>query len=73
MAAIIVYPTDDEGGRRVRLDGTDLGRAFGLYEVMDLLERAGLGAAAGAFEDTDVFEWRGGGPYSWGTAPGGES
>lgn len=62
---VIVYPPDHEGGRRVRCDGQILGRAFNIYDVMDLLNKVGLHAAATAFDDTSIFEWRGGGPYTW--------
>ncbi len=47
------------------LDGQEIGRAFSLYDLVELLTGAGLDAAATEFEDTSVFEWRGGGPYSW--------
>lgn len=49
----------------MRCDGEDLGFATGLYEVVELLNQAGLNAAATAFEDTSIFDWRGGGPYAW--------
>ncbi|MBR7675873.1 hypothetical protein [Streptomyces daliensis] len=62
---VIVYPPDPEGGRRVRADGQILGRAFSIYDLMGLLEGIGFGPAAEAFEDPTVFEWRGGGPYTW--------
>lgn len=70
---VVVYPPDRDGGRRVRCDGEILGRAFSLYGVMELLNGAGLNAAATAFENTDIFDWRGGGPYAWNSAepPGG--
>ncbi|MBU7600747.1 hypothetical protein JGS22_024765 [Streptomyces sp. P38-E01] len=70
MATLVtVFPPDSEGRRRVMCAGEDLGRAGSLYEVMDLLNGAGLNAAATAFEDTDIFDWRGGGPYAWVPAP----
>ncbi|MDF4252698.1 hypothetical protein [Streptomyces sp. WMMB303] len=62
---IVVYPPEGGGGRRVLLDGQELGRAFSLYDLVELLNGAGLDAAATEFEDPRVFEWRGGGPYSW--------
>ncbi|MET7640749.1 hypothetical protein [Streptomyces sp. NPDC005438] len=66
---VTVFPPDSDGRRAVRCAGEDLGRAGSLYEVMDLLNGVGLNAAATAFENTDVFEWRGGGPYVWPSAP----
>jgi len=32
-APVVVYPPDDDGGRRVRFDGQILGRAFTLYDA----------------------------------------
>ncbi|MEU6373951.1 hypothetical protein [Streptomyces sp. NPDC046909] len=66
MPAVIVYPPDEEGGRRVRVDGTILGRAFRLRDVVAFLETAGLQG----IDELDVagagwIEWRGGGPGTW--------
>jgi hypothetical protein len=66
MAIVIVYPPDEEGGRRIRVDGTILGRAFRLRDVVAFLETAGLQG----IDDLDVaraewIEWRGGGPDVW--------
>lgn len=62
---VVVYPPDQEGGRSVRLEGDVLGRAFNIYDIMDLLSDAGLDPAATALDDTTIFDWRGGGPYMW--------
>jgi hypothetical protein len=67
MPTVIVYPPDEDGGRRVRVDGTILGRAFRLRDVVAFLETAGLRGV----DELDVagmagIEWRGGGPDSWG-------
>ena len=66
MPAVIVYPPDEQGGRRVRIDGEISGCAFSLADVVEFLRRAGLDTV----EDTDVasagwIEWRGGGPDHW--------
>lgn len=66
MPVVIVYPPDEDGGRRVRVDGQISGRAFSLADVVEFLRRAGLDP----IEDTDVvaagwIEWRGGGPLVW--------
>lgn len=66
MPTVIVYPPDEEGGRRVRVDGEILGRATSLADVTEFLRRAGL-------EDVDEVDvagagwivWRGGGPDDW--------
>lgn len=66
MPTVIVYPPDEDGGRRVRVDGEILGRAFSLRDVAAFLQTAGLEGV----DDLDVvgmagIEWRGGGPYVW--------
>ncbi|MFF0140450.1 hypothetical protein ACFYRN_28800 [Streptomyces sp. NPDC005227] len=63
---VIVYPPDETGGRRVRVDGSILGLAYNVRDVAALLQTAGL-------QDTDemdvirspFIEWRGGGPEVW--------
>ncbi|MFE4867754.1 hypothetical protein [Streptomyces sp. NPDC056682] len=62
---IVVYPRDEQGARRVRVDGTILGRARDLRDLTEYLRRAGL-----EVDDLDVvrsplIEWRGGGPEDW--------
>lgn len=39
---VIVYPPDDQGGRRVRCDGQILGRALGPADLLEFLRRAYL-------------------------------
>ncbi|WP_217255013.1 hypothetical protein [Streptomyces sp. AC602_WCS936] len=63
---VIVYPPDEEGGRRVRVDGEVLGRAYGVRDVARFLQEAGLQD----WDEMDVVrsamvEWRGGGPDVW--------
>ncbi|MFF3158485.1 hypothetical protein [Streptomyces sp. NPDC057910] len=63
---IVVYPPDEQGARRVRVDGTILGRATDLQDLVIWLRRAGLDG----IDDLDVvrsplIEWRGGGPEAW--------
>ncbi|RCH66704.1 hypothetical protein DT019_21465 [Streptomyces sp. SDr-06] len=63
---IVVYPPDEMGGRRVRVDGTILGRAQDLRDLTEYLRRVGLES----IDDLDVvrsplIEWRGGGPEDW--------
>jgi hypothetical protein len=55
---IVVYPPDEQGARRVRIDGTILGRATDLDDLVIWLRRAGL-----EVDDLDVvrsplIEWR---------------
>jgi hypothetical protein len=63
---VTVYPPDAEGGRRVRVDGEILGRAYGVRDVARFLQEAGLQD----WDEMDVvrsefIEWRGGGPQEW--------
>ncbi|WP_086765389.1 hypothetical protein [Streptomyces bobili] len=63
---VIVYPPDEQGGRRVRIDGTILGLAYSVMDVARFMQEAGLQE----FDEMDVvrstlIEWRGGGPQVW--------
>ena len=63
---VIVYPPDEQGGRRVRVDGTILGRAYSVRDCAAFMQEAGLQE----FDEMDVvrsalIEWRGGGPDVW--------
>ncbi|MFD5818121.1 hypothetical protein [Streptomyces sp. NPDC127038] len=65
---VIVYPPDEDGGRRVRADGVILGRAFSVRDIVAFLQEAGLQG----WDEMDVvrselIEWRGGGPEVWTT------
>ncbi|MFD7876263.1 hypothetical protein ACFV5G_19520 [Streptomyces sp. NPDC059766] len=63
---VIVYPPDEDGGRRVRADGAILGRAYGLRDVAEFLRRAGIEDADETWvEASTLIEWRGGGPDTW--------
>lgn len=63
---VIVYPPDEAGGRRVRVDGETLGRAFGVQDVTRFLQQAGLqGWDEMDVVRTGLIEWRGGGPEAW--------
>jgi hypothetical protein len=50
---IVVYPPDEQGARRVRVDGTILGRAADLRDLTEYLRRAGLEG----FDDLDVVRF----------------
>lgn len=63
---VIVYPPDEDGGRRVRIDGVIKGRAFSVQDVARFAQEAGLQH----WDEMDVvrsqlIEWRGGGPDVW--------
>jgi hypothetical protein len=66
VTRVVVYPPDEGGGRRVRVDGTILGLAYGVRDVAALLQMAGLQEV----DEMDVvrserIDWRGGGPEAW--------
>lgn len=60
---VVVYPPDETGGRRVRVDGEILGRAYGMADLVEFLRRAGW------VEEAPPIEWRGGGPDTWSPEP----
>ncbi|MFD3978319.1 hypothetical protein ACFWR6_07000 [Streptomyces griseus] len=71
MAAlrVIVSPPSPSGGRRVRVDGTILGLAQGLPDLVEFLRRAGLeGLDEDDVAQSRLVEWHGGGPDVW-TSP----
>ncbi|OXS31203.1 hypothetical protein [Streptomyces sp. XY006] len=63
---VTIYPPDEDGGRRVRIDGAIVGRAFSVRNVARFMQEAGLQE----FDEMDVvrtrlIEWRGGAPEDW--------
>lgn len=68
QSPIVVHPPTPDGGRRVTVRGADAGVARSDRELVELLCRAGLGAADVALDDPHLVEWRGG-RHGW-TAPG---
>ncbi|MFJ6578398.1 hypothetical protein ACIQMY_20805 [Streptomyces sp. NPDC091368] len=62
---VVVYPPDEQGGRRVRIDGEISGMARNLTDVIEFLRRAGWLDA----EEWPPIEWRGGGPEVWTPEP----
>jgi hypothetical protein len=66
MAAVVVYPPAEDGGRRVRVGRQFFGMAYGLLDVADFLRRAGIEEADEAYvRVSGLIEWRGGGPDVW--------
>ncbi|MFI7311588.1 hypothetical protein [Streptomyces hygroscopicus] len=63
---IVVQPPSPSGGRRVRVDGTILGVAYGITDFLEFLRRAGLKDVESLdLEDSALVVWRGGGPDVW--------
>ncbi|MFF3310507.1 hypothetical protein [Streptomyces sp. NPDC002952] len=63
---VVIYPPDEDGGRRMRIDGVIVGRAFSVQDVARFMQEAGLQE----FDEMDVvrtglIQWRGGGPDAW--------
>ncbi|MEU9233489.1 hypothetical protein [Streptomyces subrutilus] len=68
---ITVHPPDAQGGRRVRANGTSLGRAYAPADVLEFLRRAGLDLDDVTAGGAHIIEWRGGGPSVWTPDTGG--
>lgn len=69
---VIVNPPSPSGGRRVRVDGEILGLAHDLDDLAEFLRRAGLeGLDADDVANSELIEWRGGGPDAWTTGADG--
>ncbi|MGW2742349.1 hypothetical protein [Streptomyces sp. NPDC001450] len=66
---VIVNPPSPGGGRRVRVDGENLGLAYSLRDVAEFLRRAGLELDPAEVAESDLIEWRGGGPRVWVSPP----
>ncbi|MFJ2205997.1 hypothetical protein [Streptomyces microflavus] len=64
---VVVSPPSPTGGRRVRVDGTILGLAYGIGDLVEFLRRAGLeGVGEVEVARSPLVDWRGGGPDVWG-------
>jgi hypothetical protein len=62
---VVVQPPASDGGRQVTIRGEPTGIAYSLFDVLDLLHRAGLPGEDRAVDDPELIEWQGGGPYDW--------
>ncbi|MCX4480261.1 hypothetical protein OOK44_28035 [Streptomyces cellulosae] len=63
---VVIYPPDEDGDRRVRVDGQVLGRAFSVQDVARFMQEAGLQD----WGEMDVvrsalIDWRRGGSDVW--------
>ena len=62
---VVVEPPAPDGGRQVTIHGERTGTAYSLFDVLDLVHRAGLPGEDRAVDDPELLDWRGGGPYDW--------
>ena len=65
---VIVDPPGQDGGRRVRIEGRVAGCAYGLWDMVVFLQRAGLEKVLpdeDAIAASDQIAWLGGGPDVW--------
>ncbi|MFE2128641.1 hypothetical protein [Streptomyces amritsarensis] len=63
---VVIHRPDEQGGRRVHVDGTILGIAYSEMDLREFLRRVELPD----WEDVDItdaglFRWEGPGPESW--------
>ncbi|MGW7611638.1 hypothetical protein ACWGKW_31160 [Streptomyces sp. NPDC054766] len=64
--SVIVYPPVKYEGRKVEVDGVLVGRACGLRDLTEVLQRAGWeGLDEVDVLDLPAIEWHGGGPEAW--------
>jgi hypothetical protein len=61
-APIVVYPPDEDGGRRVRAQGAILGRADGIAGLLKFLRRRWMDPDEVTLDDPELIELRSGGP-----------
>ncbi|MCZ1008413.1 hypothetical protein [Streptomyces lydicus] len=66
---IVVHPPSPDGGRRVHVDATPVGVAYGVVDLLEFLRRAGMDPEEVRLSDP-MIKWRGGGPGVWGVASG---
>ncbi|OSZ57563.1 hypothetical protein OQI_26565 [Streptomyces pharetrae CZA14] len=63
---VTVEPPDDQGGRLVHIHEQPVGRAYGLWDMIVLLHRAGLDMREeDEIATSDLIDWSGAGPYEW--------
>ncbi|MFG2140856.1 hypothetical protein [Streptomyces sp. NPDC048650] len=66
---VTVQPPASGGGRRVLIDGRDLGVAYRTADLLEFLRCAGLDRDRFDLNDEAQFDWREGGPEVWGIPP----
>lgn len=61
---VVIYPPNEDGGRRVRIDGTICGRAYNVQDVAWFMQEAGLQDGTLDILGSPLIDW-GGGPEQW--------
>ncbi|MFJ3631667.1 hypothetical protein [Streptomyces sp. NPDC090112] len=63
---IVIHHTNEEGGRRVHVDGVILGMARSERDLREFPRRVELPGWEGVdLADASLFKWEGGGPEIW--------
>ncbi|MCT7353444.1 hypothetical protein N4P33_14840 [Streptomyces sp. 15-116A] len=63
---VVIYPPASDGGRRVRVGARFIGMAYGVLDVVEFLRLAGLEEVDDDWvRQSELVEWRGGGPGHW--------
>ncbi|MEU0946868.1 hypothetical protein ABZ379_29630 [Streptomyces canus] len=66
MRPVTVGPPDSQGGRFVHIHNSAVGRAYGLWDMVVFLHRAGFDwGEEDEIAASDLVEWIGGGPTVW--------
>ncbi|QGV79697.1 hypothetical protein [Streptomyces ficellus] len=66
---VTVAPPNLSGGRSVHTDGTTLGLAHSVADLVDLLSTVGLELGPDEVATTRLIHWQGGGPAVWAESP----
>ncbi|MBY8889260.1 hypothetical protein K7472_31110 [Streptomyces sp. PTM05] len=66
---VVVHPPGPKG-RRVTVDGVQAGYALSRMDVLWMLWEAGYEPDDIELDDTELVDWRGGGPDAWDGPPG---
>jgi hypothetical protein len=65
-SGVVVDPPGEDGDRLVQIAGRVAGRAYGLWDLVVFLHRAGLEWDEDEISRSGLIEWRGGGAEEWG-------
>ncbi|WP_336321078.1 hypothetical protein [Streptomyces lavendofoliae] len=66
---VTVSPPNASGGRDVHAEGSPLGLAHSVADLVDLLSTVGLELGPDEVATTRLIHWQGGGPAVWAESP----